>query len=186
MEGTGNPEGARIAYDVTVEDIVAWNRRLAKKRQRGLPKQIAVVLLLTGAGAMLAWWAQGPFWRNFLWATLGVSLVVALLGVWGQRSIDAAARRGGLTARSVVGRHVMELDQGRLWDRSEVHQTGFDLSALFAVESLPEHLFIHKASNAAWIVPRRRVVEGDVGAFEGALLEALRAVGGPSISYCDS
>ena len=159
---------------------------LVQEAPEGLPKQIAVVLLLRGRGRCWPGGPEGPFWRNFLWATLGVSLVVALLGVWGQRSIDAAARRGGLTARSVVGRHVMELDQGRLWDRSEVHQTGFDLSALFAVESLPEHLFIHKASNAAWIVPRRRVVEGDVGAFEGALLEALRAVGGPSISYCDS
>jgi hypothetical protein len=183
---TDSPPIGRIAYDVTVEDCVAWNRRLAKKRRCGLSNQIATVLLLTGAGALLGWWAEGPFWRNFLWATLGVSLVVALLGVWGQRNLDAAARRSGLTARSVIGRHVMEVGQGRLWSRSEVHQTGFDLSALFAVESLPEYLFIHTASNAAWIVPRGRVAEGDVGAFEGALLEALPAAGGPSITYFDS
>ena len=183
---TDSPPGGRIAYDVTVEDCVAWNRRLAKKCQKGLGVQIAVVLLLVGAGALLGWWAEGPFWRNFLWATLGVLLVVKLLAVWGKRSLAAAARRSGLTARSVVGRHVMEVGRGRLWNRSDVHQTGFDLSALFAVESLPEYLFIHTASNAAWIVPRRRVVEGDVGAFEGALLEALQAAGGPSITYFDS
>jgi hypothetical protein len=183
---TDSPPVGRIAYDVTVEDCVAWNRRLAKKRQWGLPRQIAAVLLLTGVGALLCWWAEGPFWRNFLSATLGVSLLAKLLAVWGQRNLDAAARRSGLTARSVIGRHVMEVGQGRLWNRSEVHQTGFDLSALFAVESLPEYLFIHTASNAAWIVPRRRVVDGDVGAFEGALLEALQAAGGPSITYFDS
>ncbi len=183
---TDAPPVGRIAYDVTVEDCVAWNRRLAKKRRWGVPMQIAVVLLLTGEGALLGWWAEGPFWSNFLWATLGLLLLVKLLAVWGGRSLDAAARRSGLTARSVVGRQVMEVGTGRLWNRSDVHQTGFDLSALFAVESLPEYLFIHTASNSAWIVPRRRVVEGDVGAFEGALLDALRAAGGPSITYLDS
>lgn len=169
------PAPERIVFDVSVEDLVAFNLYFLRKEGRRRHQVLAAGLLLLFAAALYAYWCNGYLLVNFLGGLAVLSLASVLFVALSRRRVAAFVRRNAREDKgSRVGRHTMEVRDGRLWERTAVDETSISLSALYGIETTPEHLFVMRGPAYAWVVPRHRVVEGDAGAFEGALLDALQ------------
>ncbi|MBY0232285.1 MAG: hypothetical protein K2W96_23660, partial [Gemmataceae bacterium] len=160
----------KIVYEVGLDDILAF--QLHHERTRPTASWIAPVLFapLLVTAAVLGWWGTVGL------ATGVAASWTAILSLYSGPSASAVHRNhaAGLY-QGVVGRHELELAEGRLVERHECGEQTTKLERLHGIERTETHAFIRTSPLAAHVVPRAAVSEGDFDLFLEALSEAVVA-----------
>lgn len=163
----------KIKYRIELDDIVAFNRyhidhSAAMRRTKWL--------LMWGSGtAILASTSALAVLDNsiilFVLGVAGAILGVLLLQRLWTSSHEKQVRRlysEGANKR-ILGVHELELGEDRLTERSDTGGQETVFSAVERIVTTDGHAFIYIASVIAHVIPRSKVIEGDIEAFVGAV-----------------
>jgi hypothetical protein len=155
-----------IKYEFAPEDAVAF--QFAHKAIRSSVLSKAINFLLKVLMAIMAAFSLfvGVTSNSLLSIGLGVLLVLLLL----YESKPVVSRRllkhsPYTTEAGLFCLHEISIDSEELVERTEVNEYHDKWSSIFEIVERPDYIFIYRARNAAYIIPRNRVIEGNYDEF---------------------
>lgn len=177
----------RIRFDLTLDDIVAFNRIYcasspAVRRQRFYAVCFAVVSGIASSASLAIVTGDA-----LMLVTGGVAATVALLWVPGmlRRNTDRLVRqmyREGQNQANCCA-HELEIVDGALVERTPSGESRFRLSAISRIVSDDRYTLAYLSPAAAVIIPRHAVTVGDSEAFVAALHRLWEAETGQHGSF---
>ncbi|GAB5441075.1 MAG: hypothetical protein Fues2KO_14240 [Fuerstiella sp.] len=161
----------RIKYDVTIDDVVAFNRYHSKhsptiKRTKRFCSAIGVIAICIIVPLI------SPI-EDFVWsaklaltAFAAVTFYVAfqLLFV---RSLDKQVIRlvrEGSTA-GIIGSHELEITEETLTERTDSNTTSARWQGIADIAETETHVFFYQSALLAHVVPKNQITEGDLSSF---------------------
>lgn len=164
----------KVRYTTTIDHLMAFHRHHhAKSAVIKLRKYVvpAIVVLLVFA-AMYRISRPGRE-LEYLKAAATFSVIFVALnwvgikaGEWNAKRAYAAPGRN----KSVLCEHVLEVTPEALVERTPFSETHSRWNSIEAVEESEDYLFIYVQANAAHVVPKSSLAEGDSSEFREELL----------------
>ena len=167
----------RIRYENSVEDLVAFlefhmDSSPQVRRSRLLGTWVIPAVLMVGA--TIAAVSQ----HRIGWVVIGLIYGVLYLLIY--RWLYKRNRRRALEALQTEGRndavlceHLLVITPDELVERTPVSESKFAWSALEKVERTEAYTFVYTQAQAAHVIPRDSLIEGDHDRFLAALEEAM-------------
>lgn len=164
----------KICYEITVDDLVAFNRYhvehskvLRRQRIARIIIVPAIVIVLT---ALVSLESHEPAF--FVGGVLIASLLAILMARSFWQTLERNVRKmyGEGSNKGLLGPHELELSGDRLIHRSPFVETKYRFEMVERVASTTDHTFVYVSAVNAHIIPHHAVSDGD---YE-AIIEAIR------------
>jgi hypothetical protein len=172
----------RIAFEHDIEDIVAFMEFIHQKRG-SYQTAYYTVSFIAGLVVLLAAY---PFATDTQHSyAVRLAIAIAFSGIfaggliyWIPRSAEAQVRgyyQDDLSNPYLFGRREMEITQDALTEKTPVGESRIVWHAIQFIEESDEHFYFFPAKNAAHIVPKLKVLDGDIRAFVARAKELWKA-----------
>lgn len=160
----------KLVCNVTARDVAAlashYTRRFSLFRLPSLIVSLVVLIMSARIGSRLERPVLGAVLAVTL--TLGVLVMIYLLARALAFGLVAVTARLGRN-RGLLGTHEYAIDGASLVDRTEVSEMRQNIASFERIASTSKHLIIYNSSVSGLVIPKKRVIEGDVDAFEAEL-----------------
>jgi hypothetical protein len=172
----------RIRYNVTIEDLVAFNVFYARTSPtiRSLQRRyrmitLPIVFLMTFVIELFTRHHLG-IWYPLIVASITTLALAVYLNYYYKSGYLSRLRH---TARKlysenknpgVVGEHILEVDEQGFINRTEFKEARYAWGALVRIESEPNYTYLFTGPGSAFVIPHQSLIEGDFP----SLLEQIR------------
>ena len=181
-----------IRYNVTMDDLVAFNEyhmllspQALRKRRQLIAILTAVFVVEFGVVGTLArgllppgtgWWSWClPPLFAFVFGGAAFFLVrrsfnrkKPKLPKWMQNRIRKLYSAG--ENKSIIGEHILEVSENGFNDRTAYNESRYTWGTLERIETTEEHTFLFIGALNAFVIPHNRITEGDLP----AVLQAIK------------
>ncbi len=178
----------KIRFEITIEDMVAFNRfhhanSPTTRRQRWMYTLLLPLLLgLIGVIGAVTTFEDGrdPTGYLIFWTLMGIlwlagSVAWFFFSRWHwARILDQNVRKlyAEGTNRALLGWREMELVDGRLFLKTELIHSSMDLRAIEKIIGTDEYTFVYIASLSAYLIPMNLYPEEEYREFVAELRDA--------------
>lgn len=165
----------KIEYEITPEDWGAFGEFHARKsseyrRAAYFGVMVGVFVVLCGTAAA---WSQFGTWPAVLGG--GLALAVAWGFYWPRHLVAHARAHMTSTDRPCLrGRHSMQASQDGLRAKCDVTDAMIGWVGVHDLLQTSEHIFVMLSAMQGYVIPKKRVISGDLNAFVREV-ERLRA-----------
>lgn len=162
-------DGARLSFDITLEDIVVWNRfHLANSptyRRTVFWSTWGFAIVIAG---ILVFWAMlknEPAFAIFGIVWGGLYLLYAKYKV--KRNIENFTRKMYSEGenKGTLGPHTLRITPEGLVEASDSGESTTYWSGIERIEEVPGYAFVYIGAMLAHVIPEAHVTEGDFRAF---------------------
>ncbi len=159
----------KIGYNVTIDDVVAFNMHHFKNSP-AMRKQVRFGVIFT-CGLILICFSLIAM-SNKSYGDLIIGIITASVFACVYPGIYRwSAKRNVLKLYGegknvgVLGEHILEVTNTEIIDKADSAESKSKISRMERIESTPDYVFIYMGAVIAHIIPRNSILEGDVDAF---------------------
>jgi hypothetical protein len=170
-----------VEYELTIEDLVAWNMHVLRHSpsQRRMRRRVSLVVFITLLLAIVSlltvrvFTSPDPFTPGevvvYGSAIFAVCIVFALRGLregkkpavaWNAERMVRSMLTEGDTS-STIGPRRLRVTKDHLYEADDLHETKWKLKAVQRIVMVPQYAFIYVAPVRAYILPVRAFASPD-------------------------